>query len=121
VIGGVVSVVATVVKPLCSFGDVFGNGFFVVGVEVSVGSVFADGKDGGAFASVLPSEDDGGVPPVRSLNLDIIFFLFLYCCRGLYNSRAIRQNLDNSYNSVVIRIYNRDREGLLFLRLPRPF
>jgi hypothetical protein len=64
---------------------ILGDGVLVVGVEVPVGSSFADGKDGCSFAAVFPSKDDGGVLSVGSLDLDIVFFLLLDCCRALHD------------------------------------
>jgi hypothetical protein len=123
VIGGVVRCCKTVVEPLGSLGLVLGDGIFVVGVEIGVLSVLADGEEGGTFAAVFSPEDDGGVLSVTSLDLDIVVFLFLHCCRSFDNSGAVWEDLDNSVvdccRGVVVRIYNRVGErGLFCLPLP---
>ena len=54
---------------------------FEVFVLVGVLSKLTNCLDGRAFASVLPSKDDCGVLSVTALDLDVIGFCFLYCCR----------------------------------------
>jgi hypothetical protein len=119
-IWGVVGVVDnTVVEPPGSFGLILVDGVFVVGVEIGVVTMLADGEEGGTLAAVFSSEDDGGVLSVTSLDLDIVIFLFLDCCRSFDNSRAVWEHFDNTYNSVVVRIYNRGGErGVFCLPLP---